>query len=97
MTNKLFINMNSSLISDLAYQAEQSNLLQKVAAVVVKNNKRLGNIRHNTERNMIGRCHVPSAHAEHLALVDYFSNQEVCSRLGGWCFEKRKKAKGKKS
>lgn len=87
---------SSSLINDLAMEASKSKLQQRVAAVATLNSKKIGNIRCNSQRNLIGGCHVTSAHAEHLALVDFFSNKEVSARGGRWCVQKRKKGKDKK-
>ena len=79
-------NINSTLISNLFEQAEQSTLQQHLAAAVVQNNKKLSDSVCNADRNLCRGHYTPSLHAEARALLTYYGRNIYYNKYKGWCF-----------
>ena len=79
-------NINSTLISNLFHQAEQSTLQQHLAAAVVQNNKQLSDSVCNADRNLCRGHYTPSLHAEARALLTYYGKDIYYNKYRGWCF-----------
>ena len=83
-------NINSSLISNLFYQADKSTLQQHLAAAVIQNNKQLSDSVCNADRNLCRKHYTPSLHAEARALLSYYGRNIYFSKYKGWCFYDQK-------
>jgi hypothetical protein len=75
-----------SFLDTMITQAKKSDITYRLSACLMQNFRLVQTPTYNTSCTTVKGCRCPSLHAEHRALLNFYSDSLFYSKAKGWCF-----------